>query len=59
MELPSELLNNQEAVQNLENKLIDEIQARISVSQKFRFINQGTLPEIQGKVKRVVIDNIS
>lgn len=48
------MLNNQDAVEKLEKELIDRIQARISVSPKIRFISQGTLPEIHGKVKRVV-----
>lgn len=54
IELPVDVLNNQDAVEKLEKELIDRIQARISVSPKIRFISQGTLPEIHGKVKRVV-----
>ncbi len=56
IELPNELLNNAETVKNLETELIEKIQSRIVVTPKLKFIPEGTLPEIQGKVKRVVIE---
>ena len=58
IELPSDLLNNKEAVTELENNLMQAIISRIIVTPKLRFISQGTLPEIEGKVKRVVKDSI-
>ena len=56
-ELPQDLLNNREYVENLEKDLINLIQSRISVSPKFRFLPKETLPKTDGqKIKRVVID---
>ena len=56
IELPSDLLENKEAVNKLENDLTQSIISRIIVTPKLEFIPQGSLPEISGKVKRVVFD---
>lgn len=57
IELPPDLLNKPETIEKLEKILIDNVQARVSVSPKFRFVNQGELPNTEGqKVKRVVFD---
>lgn len=56
IELPDDILKNAEACRQLEDDMIQALEARISVSPKLRFIPQGTLPAIEGKVKRVVKD---
>ena len=56
IELPNDLLNNVEKVRELEKELIQNIKAYITVTPKLNFIPKGTLPEIQGKAKRVVKD---
>ena len=57
IELPVDLLNDKNAVENMEKELIQSIKSRITVTPLIKFILQGTLPEIQGKVKRVAFDN--
>ncbi len=56
IELPQDLLENKTDVKNLEDNLIKSLVSRIIVTPKLNFIQKGTLPEIQGKVKRVVVD---
>lgn len=56
IELPDEILNDKTAVKNLEEDLIQTMVSRIVVTPRLNFIPKGTLPEIQGKVKRVVVD---
>ncbi len=56
IELPKELLENSATVKTLEDDLMQSMVSRITVRPRFNFIPQGTLPEIQGKVKRVVVD---
>ena len=56
IELPNDLLNNAEKLKELEKELITTLKAYITVTPKLNFIPLGTLPEIQGKAKRVVKD---
>lgn len=56
IELPIELLTNPEALKTLESELIKTIRSYITVSPKLNFVEIGTLPEVQGKAKRVVIE---
>lgn len=57
IELSQEILCNKEAVNKLEEALIQSLRSRINVLPKLRFIPQGTLPEIDGKAKRVIKEN--
>ena len=56
IELPNDLLNNVEGLKVLEKELISTMKAYITITPKLNFIPIGTLPEIQGKAKRVVKD---
>ena len=56
IELPNDLLNNVEGLRGLEKELITTMKAYITVTPKLNFIPMGTLPEIQGKAKRVIKD---
>ena len=56
IELPKSLLDNSEALKKLEKELTGTLKSYITVTPKLNFIPTGTLPEIQGKAKRVVKD---
>lgn len=56
IELQNNLLNNEEFVEKTKKILIRAIKSRITVTPRIKFIPQGTLDEIQGKVNRVVVD---
>ena len=56
IELPNHLLNNIEYVNKLEKELINTLRACITVTPKLNFIPAGSLPETQGKTKRVIKD---
>lgn len=56
IELTNDLLCNSAGLKKLEKELIDTMKSYITVTPKLNFVPFGTLPEIQGKVKRVVKD---
>ena len=56
IELSDDLFNNLERIKKLEKELIATIRACITVTPKLNFVSKGTLPEIQGKAKRVAKD---
>lgn len=56
IEIPNELLNNEIGLKKLESQLTQTLKSYITVTPKLNFIPMGTLPEIQGKAKRVVRD---
>lgn len=53
IELPDDLLNN---ATNLEKELITTLKSYITVTPMLNFVRVGTLPEIQGKAKRIIKD---
>ena len=57
IELPEELLNNKSNLKIFEKNLITTLKSYITITPKLNFIPIKTLPEIQGKAKRVVIEN--
>ena len=54
IEVPNDLLNNDDALKKFENNLTTTLKAYITVTPKLNFIPQATLPEIQGKAKRII-----
>ena len=56
IELPGDLFNNPDGLKKLEKELFSTMKAYITVTPKLNFVSLGTLPEIQGKAKRVVKD---
>ena len=56
IELPDDLLNNKDNLKKLEFELIQTLKSHITVTPILNFISKGTLPEVQGKTKRVVKD---
>ena len=54
VELSCDLLRNDDKLKKIEKELTFGLKAYITVTPKLNFIPVGTLPEISGKVKRVV-----
>ena len=57
IELKNDLLKNAEVCENIKKKLLKELKCYITITPKLNFIQQNTLPEIQGKTKRIKIEN--
>lgn len=53
LELPDEWLHNPAYLDLLKHQMMSNLKASIAVSPVLNFIPRGTLPEIQGKAKRV------
>ena len=56
LELPDEWLHNPAYLDPLKQQMMSNLKASITVSPVLNFIPRGTLPEIQGKAKRVIKD---
>lgn len=56
IELPDEWLHNPAYLDPLKQQMMSNLKASITVSPMLNFIPRGTLPEIQGKAKRVIKD---
>ncbi len=56
IELTKNLLVDEGCLKKLEKDLTQTLKSYITVSPKLNFISQGTLPDIQGKVKRILME---
>ena len=56
IEIPKELLDNKMQLKVLEQNLIKSLKAYISITPKLKFVSCGTIPEIQGKTSKVIIE---
>ena len=55
IEVKKELLENKCEIKNLEKNLMNTLKSYITIKPKLNFVVTGTLPEITGKTKRIVI----
>ncbi len=56
IETPKDILADIDKLHILEDKLIKELKSEIIISPQLNFIKIGTLPEFQGKAKRVLAE---
>ncbi len=53
IEIPDDIINNENKINKLKEKLIKTLKSYITITPALNFVPKHTLPEIQGKTKRV------